>query len=240
MSWVIDGDSLEIETSNGELEVRLAGINAAERGECYFDESLDFLIETIKGREVIVDVVSEDQFGRTLANVWLDEELVSLGMVVEGLAIAQSPDGANPLAESLIQAEEAAYEARIGLWSETACGGSAAVPAIRIDLDESVFDPSGPDDAVIEEEQITLVNDTITVIDLRGWTLRDESSRNRLVFPEGTTLEPGASLRISSGCSTSPAWCSGAPIWNNDGDMALLLDPLGTVVARARYQASSR
>ena len=30
-------------------------------------------------------------------------------------------------------------------------------------------------------------------------------------------------------------WCSEQPVFNNDGDTAMLLDPFGRVVALARY-----
>jgi hypothetical protein len=56
-----------------------------------------------------------------------------------------------------------------------------------------------------------------------------------MVFADGTTLAPGEQIEISSGCAGRLSWCAGSPIWNNDGDMALLLDAYGTVVARARY-----
>ena len=70
---------------------------------------------------------------------------------------------------------------------------------------------------------------------LSGWVLRDESSRNRLEIPRGTAIEPGMQITVSSGCETEVSWCEGRPIWNNGGDMALLSDRNGRVIARDRY-----
>jgi hypothetical protein len=121
------------------------------------------------------------------------------------------------------------------MWSATACGSEAGLSDIGIDLEESSVNPPGPDEDHLGDEFVMIVNGETQPVDLSGWTLRDESSRNRLVFPNGTTIMAGEQLKVVSGCGEAPSWCSDTPIWNNDGDMAMLLDENGTVVARARY-----
>lgn len=233
--WVADGDSLDVETIEGELEIRLWGVNAPESGECFSEESRDYLIASIKDRSVGLEISDTDQFHRSLASVWNGEELVNLALVERGLALALTPGEGDPLGRLLIAAENDAYEERIGLWAEDACGSVGPVPSITIGLGESQVDPPGPDGESLDEEFIVIVNDGDESWNLAGWTLRDESSRNRLEFGDDISIDAGATLTISSGCTTTPSWCGDSPIWNNTGDMALLLDETGRVVARARY-----
>lgn len=231
---ISDGDTLDMDTADGTVEVRLVGVNAAERNECFSEEPRQYLTDELMGAEVGVGSVGIDQFGRTLANLWLNDELVNLNLVLMGLAVAAVPDETNEYGQLMIDGEEIAFQDSTGLWSPDACGASGERPAVRFDLDSSVFDPEGPDDLNIDQELIVIVNDEDTDVAMGGWTLRDNSSRNRLIF-SNLTLLPGERLEISSGCATDPGWCADTPIWNNNGDLAMLLDATGRVVARARY-----
>jgi competence protein ComEC len=85
---------------------------------------------------------------------------------------------------------------------------------------------------------VTITNTGAEPIDLEGFELRDESSVNRFEFPV-VILAPANQIRITSGCGTQDeatiAWCSAQPVWNNEGDTALLADPAGRIVAFFRY-----
>ncbi len=234
MVWIADGDTIEVDTGDGVIDVRLLGINTPEIGECYGEEPLAYLIEYLKGETVGLEIADKDQFGRTLASVWLVDELINLTLVSEGYAIALTPGVSDPYGSMLLVAEELSFASGSGLWSPEACGGGE-VADVRFDIDASQFNPPGPDDDALDDEYIVIVNDGSEAIQLKGWTLRDESSLNRLAFDGSVTLASGERLTIASGCSTDPGWCGTTPIWNNDGDMALLLDEAGRVVARARY-----
>lgn len=235
VTWIADGDTIDVETGDGLVEVRLLGVNTPERDECYGDEALRYLIDGLKGETVGLEISEEDQFGRTLASVWLDDELINLTLVSEGYAIALTPGDSDPHGSILLAAENQAFLSDRGLWSASACGGTEVLPDVRFDVEASQFDPLGPDDDVLDDEYIVIVNDGNQEIRLDGWTLRDESSRNRLIFDASAVLASGERLTIASGCSTDPGWCGTSSIWNNGGDMALLLDETGRVVARARY-----
>ncbi len=217
VTWIYDGDTIAVDTEQGPIDVRLLDVNAPERGECFYGESLDYLIETLKDQVVSLDIDPEpDQFGRTLAYVWDGERNVNLDLVQTGLAIATTPeDGKGFLAD-----EEEAFRSGTGLWADNACG-SGPIPNVSIvDLDSS-------------EETIVIFNDETSMADLSGWTLRDESSRHRYRFPTGVIMQPGARLTIGS---DDKDWDpGGSPVWNNDGDMAILLDRDGRVVDRWRY-----
>jgi len=71
---VIDGDTFE--TASGE-RVRLAGVNAPEKGQPGYAEAKEALRKMIEGKEVIVDTVSRDKYGRAVANVYIGRESVN-------------------------------------------------------------------------------------------------------------------------------------------------------------------
>ncbi|MEA1903537.1 MAG: lamin tail domain-containing protein [Actinomycetota bacterium] len=208
------------------------GINAPEQGECFNDEGTDHLIQTVKGREVALEIVGTDQFGRTLAHVFTGDDIhVNLQLVESGLAIASTPRDGEPHGPLLLDAEEAAWDRRVGLWAEDACGDTKPLPQLVIA--SVAFNPSGPDDQVLADETITIANEGSKAVNLTGWVLRDESSRHRYRFPNGRKLEPGDEMVITS---ADEGWDPGnSPVWNNSGDQAMLLDKQGRVVSRWRY-----
>ena len=234
VSSVIDGDSLRVEVDGTRLEVRLAGINAPEADECHADRSRQYVTETVEGT-VWIEVVGTDQFGRSLAGVWTESGFLNEAIVAEGGALAMTDD--TQWASDLIDAEETARGAGLGMWSPTACGESVA---IDIDIEMTAPDPPGPDNEVLDDEIVTLRNTGSATIDLTGFVLRDESSVNRLQLPNGTTIPSGGALEIASGCAprSGLGWCAHQAIWNNGGDSALLVSPGGTIVAHVRYAPS--
>ena len=75
-------------------------------------------------------------------------------------------------------------------------------------------------------------NDGEAAVDLSDWSLRDESTRHRFEFPS-VRLNPDERVRVRTGCGENELdddpielfWCDPeAPVWNNGGDTAFLLD----------------
>ncbi|CAN5240397.1 hypothetical protein BH18ACT5_BH18ACT5_13200 [soil metagenome] len=218
---VADGDSFRA----GDLEVRLLGVNAPEQVECFGTESQQWLEDAIGGQSVRLEIVDVDQFGRDLANVFVGDRWTNLEMVETGHALALSGS------QNLVAAEEIAFRDRLGMWGHEICGaiGSPAQLVITA-LD---FNPVGTDD----QETVVVQNAGTESIGLRGFRLRDESSINRYDFPD-RDLESGDSVTVMTGCPRGGSvlgWCSDSPVWNNDGDTALLLDSFGRIVSRYRY-----
>jgi len=89
---VIDGDTFDLE---GEVRVRLAGAEAPEYPEgCLGTKAKERLEELALGKEVTVEVIEEDNFGRQVGFVKVDKALIDKLLVEEGLARATS--GENP------------------------------------------------------------------------------------------------------------------------------------------------
>jgi hypothetical protein len=87
-----------------------------------------------------------------------------------------------------------------------------------------------------KNELVEITNAGGGTLDLSRWKLHDESSRKGYVFPAGTILASGASVRVRSGPGAKApaagelAWKTAA-VWNDQGDTAYLEDPAGAVVA---------
>lgn len=232
VTWIGDGDTIDVEWDDGSsTTVRLIATNSPDQDECYADDALDHLIDTLQARTVTVEDFGEDQFGRTLAHVFEGDRHINLEMVSMGLSLASTPRDDDPYGRAILEAEDDAHAQGVGLWSATACG-SGPVPDVDFEVSGSVINPAGPDDEVLDAEMVEIRNEGPRDISLAGWILRDESTRNRFRF--GTlVLGPGESWVVSS---ADPGWEPGeSSVWNNDGDMALLQLPDGTVVARWRY-----
>jgi micrococcal nuclease len=228
---VNDGDSVVVETGSGDLEVRLMGINTPERDECHGPEAEDRLIDLVDGQTGALEEIGQDQFDRTLAYVWLGDLLVNLDQVAEGFAIASTPEEGDPHGSALLEAEDRAFQARAGMWSATVCGASGPIPAVEVDDSASSFDPPGPDEEMLDQEWVSFAGEER--VDVGGWVIRDESSQHRCHLSNGTSIDPGAGLTVTS---IDPCWDPGdSSVWNNGGDMTLLIDASGRVVARYRY-----
>jgi len=198
VTWIHDGDSVVVERTDGtEVEIRLLGINAPERDECFFNEARDHLIETLEGHQVSLSVSGTDQFGRTLAYLFDDGRNVNLGLVEDGFAIATTPEGKDLVGQGLITAEARAVSEGRGLWASDSCG-TGPIPSVYIA--RVIANPPGADESNLESETVEIVNSDSQFVDLSGWMLRDESSRHRFTFQSGTGLGAGASIVVATGC----------------------------------------
>lgn len=231
---VLDGDSLLVDLNGSEAEVRLLGINAPERDECFADEAASLLRE-LSGERVRLIGTETDRFGRLLRYAYTAAD-VSVGheLLARGAAIALSIDHAER--NRFKAAEQEAFAARIGRWQPEVCG-PAADGSDAVAITGVLEDAPGDDAANPNGEWIELANRRQEAVSLNGWTLQDESSSHRFAFAADFVLS--GVVRIFSGCGQPTAdslyWCDADPVWNNGGDTAYLLDPSGNVVDRFAF-----
>jgi endonuclease YncB( thermonuclease family) len=232
---VFDGDTVLVLLDGAEEEIRLLGVNTPEREECFSSQAREAtasLLETVPLRVEIIG--GRDQFGRLLAYAHAGGTLVNRALVEGGCALALDTD--HPRRAEFLAAEERAYAARAGLWAADACGPPSPAVLALVDVEP---DPPGPDEDDLNGEWARLANQGAETADLTGWVLRDESSQNRYLFPDGFLLPSGGEVAVHTGCGADGRvdlhWCADGPVWNNGGDAALLLDPAGNVAARLRY-----
>jgi micrococcal nuclease len=231
---VLDGDSVRLLVDGTSVEVRLLGVNAPERDECWADHSRDVLDDLTAGQSLTVVGTDRDQYDRVLAYVYAGSTNLNLELIIDGAALAIATD--HDLLPDFLVAEDEAVRLGAGLWAADACGPVRDETGVGIWAIEP--DAPGRDDANPNGEFVTISNDGPDQ-DLTGWTLRDESSTHRFRFPDGFVLTSGSLVTVRSGCGTDTStdlfWCADTTVWTNSGDTALLLDERGAVVERVRY-----
>lgn len=231
---VLDGDSLTVRIGGKTEQLRLLGINAPERDECWADEARAALTHAVADAEIFIEGDERDQFGRRLGYLSADGIDVASLLVNDGHAIAMS--SAHPRRDDYIDLEWRAFTAERGLWARDACG--PPLPAHGVAVLDVEADAPGPDADNSNGEWVVIINRGDTT-ELTGWGLRDESSSHRYQFPDTFAIAAGAEVRILSGCGVDTSdtlhWCVDGPVWNNGGDSAMIIDPLGNVVSWFRY-----
>lgn len=129
---VSDGDTVNITEQFGtKVKVRLYGIDSPETeksnkktgkvskaGQPYGEEALHALRQKIDRKQVRLDVMDVDRYGRTVGIVWLNNRNINLEMVADGWAWAYTQYLARPHASEYVQVEEQARKARKGLWQQ--------------------------------------------------------------------------------------------------------------------------
>lgn len=112
---VTDGDTITVLVDGTRPErVRLAEIDAPERGQPWGDRSKQALSGMLFQREVSVEQTAVDRWGRVVGRVSVDGRDVSREMVALGGAWTYRQYLTDA---SLIEVEEAARRAGLGLWS---------------------------------------------------------------------------------------------------------------------------
>lgn len=95
------------------------------------------------------------------------------------------------------------------------------------------YDAEGDDAQNLNDEYFTIVNNCGRPIDLSGWRVSDEDT-NVFEFPAGFTLAHGAWVLIHTGSGTDTPtdlyWGAEKPIWDNEGDTAILEGDNGVII----------
>lgn len=230
---ITDGDTIDVVLADGSRDtVRLIGVNAPERAECWASEAtmvLEALVAVGSEIGMTLDQSDRDGFDRLLRYLWVGSMSVNEELVRRGAAISRRYPPDTGMAARLGEAQDRARAEGLGIWAPDACGiGSGA----DLRIIELRYDAEGNDNENLNDEWIRIRNQGDTHVDLTRWGIKDESATNRYTFPSGFSLAPGEVVTVYSGCGddfdTALYWCSvGSAIWNNDGDTAFLTDPSG-------------
>ncbi len=115
---VIDGDTIVID---GDVHIRLLGIDAPEAGECFYEESKDTLINLVQGEDVQLqkDVSDKDNFGRLLRYVFLSNDNLFINKVLleQGYADVMSSGQDLVYRRLLTSSRNQAITQRKGMWA---------------------------------------------------------------------------------------------------------------------------
>jgi endonuclease YncB( thermonuclease family) len=118
---VFDGDSflvraMDADANDKDVDVRLNDIDAPEKDQPYADRSRSALVKLIEGRRVFVDVLEIDQYERKIARVYREPDRLEIArtLVHDGHVWVNRKYADD---HSLIELEDTAKSARLGLWS---------------------------------------------------------------------------------------------------------------------------
>lgn len=121
---VQDGDTLTLlDSSKVQHNVRLAGIDAPEKGQPYGNRSKEGLSNLTYMRQAAVEWHKRDRFGRVVGKVIVDSQDVNLAQVASGLAwhyVAYAKEQAPNDRALYSDAEAGARDRHIGLWQDSA------------------------------------------------------------------------------------------------------------------------
>lgn len=112
---VADGDTITVLVDgNREAKIRFAEIDAPEKGQPWGARSKQTLSGLVFGRDVRVQQMDVDRWGRIVGRVFVDDQDVNREMVVVGAAWVYRRYLTDT---SLIEVEARAKRERVGLWS---------------------------------------------------------------------------------------------------------------------------
>jgi endonuclease YncB( thermonuclease family) len=171
---VIDGDTIVVEG----VSVRMLGIDAPERNEKYFWESLGFLDNLVFEREVVLKFGREktDKYGRKLAYVYFDGININKRMIEEGLANPYFPSGGDNYYDEFFNVWENCLKKNVNL-----CEKSLHVCSECISLDRMA-------------EYFLIENFCRVSCDFLGWSISGEGRKTE-VFPK-VVLNKKDSLKV--------------------------------------------
>ena len=84
---VTDGDTIKVMGAhNKQVKIRLYGIDTPERGQPFGKRAKQFTSKMVYGKVVEVEVMDTDRYGRTVAMIYADKNLLNEELVKAGLA----------------------------------------------------------------------------------------------------------------------------------------------------------
>jgi len=117
----VDGDSLEVNENSRFRQIRLYGIDSPEYGQPGWQAARALTRALVLGQRVRVEPMDRDGYGRTVALVWCQGQLVNRELVRQGQAwVYRRYCREQPLCRELDGLEQAARRAGLGLWRERA------------------------------------------------------------------------------------------------------------------------
>lgn len=111
---IADGDTLDVRLESGMLRVRLHGIDAPERDQPWGKAAKHALSRLVFRETVEIEPITQDQYERIVARVWLDGRDVDAELIASGNAWVYRRYAGEA---SYCVDEHAAREAKRGLWS---------------------------------------------------------------------------------------------------------------------------
>ncbi len=114
---VIDGDSIVVDRGQGEVKVRLLGIDCPERNQPFGSQATRTIKDLLGESPLRIKGQKKDRWGRLLAHVYVGSTLVNLELVKHGAAWVYKAEK-DVFWADLNEAERSARQSKIGLWDD--------------------------------------------------------------------------------------------------------------------------
>ena len=225
---VVDGDTIVLADGR---RIRYIGINTPERGEPLWEKARDYNAHKVGGKLVTLEFgqVTEDTYGRTLAYVSVEGEMVNAALLQSGLAHLFVIEPITYYHYFQRMQEEARTQS-LGIWGRDGFRGPLKITRLNANAE-------GDDRYNLNGEYVRLCNISPATLDLKGFSLSDQQGHH-YTFPTGL-LRPGYTALLFTGAGQDAVkgvdqlrffWGSRYPIWNNKVDRASLKDPKGELI----------
>ncbi len=112
---IIDGDTVELE---GNIRVRLLGINTPEKGMLKSGLAIEYLENNILSKKVKIVHFGSDKYGRILGYLFVNEININEVLLEKGFAHLYYY-GKDRFYNEMFEAEKFARESKIGIWEES-------------------------------------------------------------------------------------------------------------------------
>jgi hypothetical protein len=199
VSRVIDGDTIEL--GDGE-RVRLLGINTPEKGEVFYEEAKEFLIDEIENKSVKLELGKreKDRYGRTLAYIYyngrnVNSEIVRLGY---GNPYFLEEDR---LEKDIRDSYDECLDLGVGLCKRSGHECSDCIKLVELG---------------VNSQKATFKNNCNIQCDLTSWSVKDEG-RKKYIFPK-TILNSGEEIVLTAEDFEENY------VWTKTGDSLFLRD----------------
>lgn len=209
----------------------------------------EFARTELGGEQIKIEVDEQadrrGSYDRLLVYAYDDGELFNKKLLRQGYARLYDSEFQKRASFGTIEANS--QQSEVGLWSfesTTATTTTTTSEQSNSDGGESLsvarlhVDADGNDHENENGEYVVFENTGDSPIDFTGWSLRDEAD-HVYYFPDGFTLEPGATVTVYTGSGSNSAsklyWGSDSAIWNNGGDTIIVTTDTGNTVLEHEY-----
>jgi endonuclease YncB( thermonuclease family) len=256
VTFIADGDTIDVRVAGRVHPVRITGINAMElhryskypsrrRGDCHGVEATARLQQLLHAGHLRVRLASQDvnahsghrwrrQVSVRIGGRWVD---VARVLLAEGHALWMPHSMEWAWNADYRALSRRAAAAGLRLWNPRGCGrGPSANAGLTMRLN---YDADHNDGQNVNGEWARIFNPSRAPVSLAGWWFRDSALR-RYTFPGGATVPAGGSVLLRMGRGSSGGgefhWGLGTPPFDNPtfdrrsmGDGAYVFDPRGNL-----------
>ena len=116
---ISDGDTITVlHEGKGEI-IRLYGIDSPEKDQAFSKRAKQYISSMVYGKTVEVEPKDTDQYGRTVALIYIDGKSLNEALIQNGFAWVYQIYCEEAFCEDWLNLEVVARYEKIGLWSES-------------------------------------------------------------------------------------------------------------------------